>query len=211
MPSKNRVKQYSEDGYYHLYNRGVAKIPIFLSPQDYFVFLSYLKEYLSPEIQLTPEETKLLKFAYKRKNYYGEIEIVAFCLMPNHFHFLLKQTSSRSIESFMRSLLGRYCGYFNKNHTRIGHLFQDVYKAVLIQNDEYLWWLTRYIHRNPFELLNGKPLYTYPYSSYSTYLGSVHREWIHPEIVTSQIRDYRGFVEEKPKEIPEFLEDFFLE
>ena len=211
MPSKNRIKQYAEDGHYHAYNRGVGKNLIFKESQDYLVFISYLKELLSPPVPPTEEEVRLMKYSYIKKNYHGEIELLAFCLMPNHFHLLLKQNQPRSIESFMRSLGIRYSGYFNKHHERVGHLFQDTYKGVLIQNDEYLWWLSRYIHRNPAEFGGQDPLSSYPYSSYASYIGMSHPAWICPEMILGNFKDYRSFVEDEPKDIPEFIEDFYLE
>ena len=212
MPSRNKIKLYAQDGYYHLYNRGVGKQPIFLGEQDYFVFMSYLKEYLSPQVILTKEEGRLIKRRYLCKNYYGQIELLAFCLMPNHFHFLVKQTEPRVIENFMRSLFVRYSGYFNKNHSRVGHLFQDIYKGVLIQNEEYLWWLSRYIHRNPLEILDGKILEFYPYSSYRFYLGGSSPVWIQPERILKGVKDYQIFVENESKTaVPEFIEDLYLE
>ena len=111
----------------------------------------------------------------------------------------------------MRSLFVRYSGYFNKHSKRIGHLFQDIYKGILIQNDEYLWWLSRYIHRNPIELLHGRPLGSYLHSSYSSYLGSSHPHWIHPEMITGNFKDYHSFVEDESQDIPDLLEDFYLE
>lgn len=211
MPSKNRIKQYAEDGHYHIYNRGVGKNLIFIEPQDYFVFISYLKELLLPPVLPTEDEIRLMKYSYIRKNFYGEIELIAFCLMPNHFHLLLKQNQSRSIEGFMRSLGIRYSAYFNKHHERVGHLFQDIYKGILVQNDEYLWWLTRYIHRNPNEFVNGDSIFNYPYSSCQSYVGTFCPGWIHPEMILANIGDYRKFVEDSPKETPEFIKDFYLE
>ncbi|KKT72905.1 MAG: hypothetical protein UW69_C0077G0018 [Microgenomates group bacterium GW2011_GWA2_44_7] len=201
MPARNALKLYLEHGYYHIYNRGVAKNNIFLDQQDYAVFLSYLKEYLSPPATLYSADSRGRD--YQRKNFYGEIELITYCLMPNHFHFLLSQLKSRSIESFARSLLGRYVTYFNKRHERIGHLFQDVYKGILIKNDEYLLWLNRYIHRNPTQILGDRiPLASYKYSSYPAFLGLESHNWLKPNIILTQIKDYQGFVEQTEKEMP---------
>lgn len=199
MPAKNSLKDYIENGYYHLYNRGVAKNNIFVDQQDYAVLLSYLKEYLSPPIALTPEQIIQSGSPYQRNNFYEEIRLLAYCLMPNHFHLLLHQNEPRSIETFMRSVFVRYSGYFNKRHDRVGHVFQDVYKGVLIKNDEHLWWLSRYIHRNSLEILaSGQPLSSYPYSSYASYLGLNNKVWLDTSPVLSEIKDYSHFVENDP-------------
>lgn len=212
VPSKNSLKTYSKDGYYHLYNRGVAKNKIFLDEQDYAVFLSYLKEYLSPFIPPSEEELKHQGYVYFRKNYYQQIELLTFVLIPNHFHFLLKQTQPRAIEGFMRSLLTRYSGYFNKKYNRVGHLLQDVYKGVLIDREEYFLWLSRYIHRNPRELIEpDSPLSSYPYSSYPAYLGLKKFDWINTNNILKQIKSYKRFVEESAKNIPEELPSYILE
>lgn len=163
MPAKNSIKQYLENGYYHLYNRGVEKRKIFQDEQDYSVFLSYLKEYL------TPKDEKYLQsllsnpnINYKEKdhalrllrmnNFYGKIDLLSYCLNPNHFHFELRQNNSYAIDSFINSLGTRYTMYFNEKNKRVGSLYQGVYKAVLIESDEQLLHLSRYIHRQALNL-----------------------------------------------------------
>lgn len=212
MAAKNAVKRYCENGYYHLYNRGVNGNNIFLNEQDYGVFLHYLKEYLSPPRMPTPEEIAAMRTPYLLKNYQEEIELIAFCLMPNHFHLLLKQKDRRSIVGFMRSLLIRYSQYLNKGHERIGHVYQGVYRGILIENDEYLWWLSRYIHRNPAEILEtNQRLEDYPYSSYSVYLGLKDISWIKPEMILANIKNYQNFVEGPEEKAPGRFYDFTLE
>lgn len=208
MPARNALKRYAENGYYHLYNRGVAKSDIFLDPQDYAVFLSYLKQYLSPvRIKELPKENPLQAFYwYVPKNYWQEIELLAFCLLPNHFHLLAKQKQPRTIESFARSLLTRYSQYFNKRYQRTGHVWQGVYRAALVDNEAYLWWLSRYIHRNPLEILEkDQKLIDYPYSSYSAYLGKRSIDWLKPKEILDQVKGYRSFVEGDTDSEPEFL------
>src|SRR3972149_7409859 len=154
MPAKNSIKQYVENGYYHIYNRGVEKRRIFEDEQDYAVFLSYLKTYLTPkDINLLQKELSEATDALKRasilrqiklNNFSGEIKLLAYCLMPNHFHMLIKQSSSDSIDNFINSLNTRYVMYFNRKYKRIGPLFQGGYKAVLIETDEQLSYLSAY-------------------------------------------------------------------
>lgn len=212
MASRNSLKKYAQDGYYHLYNRGVAKSEIFLEAQDYGIFLAYLKEYLSLPVPPTPEELRSMKYIYFRKNYSQEIELLAFCLMPNHFHLLLRQRKPRAIEFFMRSLLVRYASYFNKHHNRVGHLFQDVYKGILVDREEYLSWLSRYIHRNPLEIVGGVDgLASYPYSSYSAYIGMKTIRWINPQEILTEIHSYQEFVEGEEQTLPEDLISYILE
>lgn len=211
MPCKNVLKPYIKEGYYHIYNRGVEKRTIFIDDQDYKVFLNYLKIYL--ESPKKPESSEIIIGPHRfmpqpilPKNFYQQIELLAYCLMPNHFHLLIKQESARSIESFMRALATKYSVYFNKRYDRIGSLFQGPYKAVLIDKDDYLLHLTRYIHLNPVPDVKDSPL-RWPFSSYADYLGKRQTAWIKPQIVlaffkTAQrtsladILSYQSFVED---------------
>lgn len=141
MPSKNSLKDYVKGGYYHLYNRGVEKRSIFQDQQDYSVFLSYLKTYLMPkdeqglrqrlsDSKISAKERDTILKLLGLNNFYEEILLISYCLMPNHFHFLVKQNSANSIDGFMNSLCTRYTMYFNRKYKRIGPLYQDVYKQV---------------------------------------------------------------------------------
>lgn len=182
MPAKNSVKVYAENGFYHLYNRGVEKRDIFLDHQDYAVFLSYLKEYLTPKDtenlylistskEYSYEERQKAQKKLLMNNFFGEIELLAYVLMPNHFHLLLKQNNERSMENFLNSIGTRYTMYFNRRYKRVGSLYQGVYKAVLIGSDEQLLHVSRYIHLNP-EGNTSLP------SSLPDYLGSKQTGWI---------------------------------
>lgn len=187
---------------------------IFEDKQDYLVFMSYLRDYLSPPKPFTIEELTLTDRPYLTKNFHKEIILLSFVLMTNHFHLLLKQKQEHTIEFFMRSLLTRYVKYFNKRHGRVGHLFQGVYKGILVDKDEYLWWLTRYIHRNPKELLSkGQNLEDYPYSSYSSYLKKQSLNWIETNEILGQVNNYKEFVEDDKKNIqaPDVLTELSLD
>lgn len=155
MPSKNSIKQYVAGGYYHIYNRGVERRVVFMDDRDYRTFLGYLKLYLSPTDPWTRPHKDLSQ----------EIELVAYCLMPNHFHLLVRQVSERGIESLMRCLMSGYVQYFNHRHKRVGSLFQDSYKAVRMVGDGQLRQVERYIHENPQR--SGQDAIKYPYSSLS--------------------------------------------
>ena len=212
MAAKNSVKEFVPDAYYHLYNRGVEKRTIFLDDRDRAVFISYLKTYLLPKgtdalqaILANPESSykekgralKLLRL----NNFADTLTLLAYCLMPNHFHFLVKQTEATTIDQFMNSFGVRYSMYFNRKYRRVGGLFQGVYKAVRVTSDEQLLHLSRYIHSNPIALaLQDHLLHGYSYSSYPQYLGLAHAEWVHPEEILgyypkSGKKGYQEFVE----------------
>ena len=218
MPAKNSIKLYAANGYYHIYNRGVEKRLIFQDEEDYGVFLSYLKNYLLPKDEdnlrkqlanpniNAKERDQILKLL-RLNNFSDEITLIAYCLMPNHFHLLIKQNQPDSIDRFMNSLGTRYTMFFNHKNQRIGPLYQDVYKAVLVKSDEQMIYLTRYIHRNPApeKPRKGKSirevLFKQP-SSYPEYLLKRQTEWVQPK----EILEF--FSRTNPKfSYPAFVED----
>ncbi len=218
MPSKNEVKVYVDDSYYHIYNRGVEKRIIFQDQQDYSVFLSYLSNYLLPKNEKElrsklgdphcsyKDRDKILKLL-RLKNFNEKISLIAYCLMSNHFHLLVHQTSADTIDQFMQSLSTRYAIYFNKKYKRTGSLYEGNYKAVLIETDEQLLHLSRYIHYQA-NFLQGVPLQGEHPSSYPNYLEKISQEWVKPDEVLGffkystrtkaidDVQSYQSFVEE---------------
>ncbi len=216
MPAKNSIKIYTDDGYYHIYNRGVEKRLIFQDAQDYSVFLSYLKEYLTPKDELElrqklsdpntsyKEKDKILKLL-RLNNFYGEITLLAYCLMPNHFHFFVKQKSALSIDKFMQSLCTRYTMYFNRKYKRVGTLFQAVYKAVLVETEEQFIYLSKYIHKQALAL-QGETLQGWKEKqpcSFAEYLELRKTSWVSPQEIadyfskTNPTLSYKSFVLEQ--------------
>ena len=238
MAAKNSIKAYVENGYYHIYNRGVNKQEIFNNQQDHEVFLHFLKRYLTPFSNLSKDE-KFLKFQPTwRTDIHKKVKLIAFCLMPNHFHLLVKQFVREGMTEFMRALSNSYVRYFNETYERIGPLFQGRFKAILIETTPYLLHLTRYIHLNPvaedFKLKQVKQvgpvnrsdllskLNEYPYSSYNYFLGKKRAEWVQPEEVLECFRSpqriglknyssYQSFVEDQALDSARFLDELTLE
>lgn len=125
------------------------------------------------------------------------VEIVAFCLMPNHFHFLLKQLTDGGITEFISKLSNSYTKYFNIKHRRVGPLLQGEFKSILVESDEQLLHLSRYIHLNPLVSDLVKNLENYTWSSYLEYTGLNTQEICAKEIILSQFKspkDYQKFV-----------------
>ena len=230
MPATNSIKEYLKNGIYHVYNRGVSKQPIFLDEKDYAMFLFYLKLYLdNPESlkNLDPQKRTYLS----RKNFYGQIDFLCYCLMPNHFHLLLKQRDKKGVASFMRCITTNYSMYFNKRYKRVGTLFQGRYRAVLIKKDSYLLHLSRYIHLNPINKQtkgqslgdkNNVDIEKYPYSSYTNYIGNKNTRWVNSKIIldyfkTSEDKDiinkssYKKFTKSPKCDSKGLLDNLVLE
>jgi putative transposase len=171
MPTRNAVKQYAAQSYYHVYSRGVNKRAIFLDDNDYAFFLSLLKRYLSPKAVPRPKHPPYRTFS-------GEIHLLTFCLMPNHIHlFLYQHDNPQAMRAFMSAVMTSYSKYFNQKYDRLGPLFQSRYLASRIMGDSYLLHISRYVHLNP------KSWRDYPYSSIKYFQGKATAEWFNPSYV----------------------------
>lgn len=171
MPSRNTVKKYEENSFYHLFNSGVEKREIFLVDQDYRTFLGLLERHLSRSKHYSNRRVEY-------ESYGGRIELLSFCLMPTHFHLLLYlNNDEKAVSELMRKVSGAYTTYFNKKYERVGHLFQGVYKASRVTNDNHLLLTSRYIHRNPKDYSNWQ------YSSLPYYIRDSKADWVVPDKV----------------------------
>ena len=174
---------FAEDEYYHIYNRGVEKRQIFFDEGDYKRFVSLLLLANSD----TPVHLSNFKGVSLLEIPKGDpiVEIGAWCLMPNHFHILLKEIKKDGISLFMKKLLTGYSMYFNTKKHRKGVLFDGTFKAKHLDDDNYLKYQYAYIHLNPIGIIdNGwkekkikniqkakEFLLSYHYSSFQDYLG----------------------------------------
>lgn len=165
--------------FYHIYNRGVASQPVFLTKRDYERFILCLSYYqfqntpirISHFLRLTYDERSVLLSNLENGNL-KTIELIAFCLMPNHFHLLVKQASEGGISTFLKKITDSYTRYFNVKNDRVGPLFQGSFKAVHIENNEQLMHVSRYIHLNPLVsyLVKEDSFLSYSWSSLPEYL-----------------------------------------
>lgn len=172
MPSRNIIKTDTPESYYHVYARGSGKQAIFLEPSDYDYFQGLFARHLS-------KEAVFGKFAYSYPHYVHKIELLAYCLMNNHFHLLVYQSDVGYMTSLMRSLMTSYTRYFNLKYKRSGPIFESRYKASRISQQSYLEHISRYIHLNP------RYWKRYPYSSLAYYTGREIPEWLQPEKISS--------------------------
>lgn len=167
------------DEVYHVYNRGINRQPTFNTKREYQRAILTIKYY-----KVLDPPTRLSKFLQLQKGRQEEVqeainqreklvEILCFCLMPNHFHFLLKQKKENGISKFLGNLQNSYTRYFNTLNERDGSLFLDQFKAKRIETDEQLIHVSRYIHLNPYTGFIVKSLVdleAYPWSSFPAYL-----------------------------------------
>lgn len=194
MPSKNVIREYAPDVIYHIYNRGVAKSDIFIDEQDYAVFLAMFKNALSENEELNTLESIGVRIS--TQNITEAIDLLAFCLLPNHFHLLVHLHEIDGITKLMKSVSTGYAMYFNSKYERVGHVFQGKFKARPIINDSDLYHITRYIHLNCWDA--GQSLDEFKYSSYKYYLGMYSASWVKPARILSLFNDsvekYASFV-----------------
>lgn len=174
--------------YYHIYNRGVEKRDIFKDDSDWLRFqrMLHIANGTNAVVYKIIQRWSLDKIDIgKRISAVG-----AYCLMPNHFHILAKETEEGGVSKFMAKLTTSYSKYFNQKYNHTGVLFQGRFKAEHVDNDEYLKYLFAYIHLNPVKLIEPtwketgiedkqkaeEYLSRYTHSSYSDYVGKEREE-----------------------------------
>lgn len=167
--------------YYHIFNRGINHCQTFTSMNN---FRDYARA--TQTLQYYRSITNKLKYSYflvRHKNEQHDIlsklakspqriTIIAYCLMPNHFHMLLRQEEDGGISQYLADFQNSYTKYFNAKHKRSGALFDRQFKAVFIESENQLLHLTRYIHLNPYSsnLVTKDQITMYPYSSLGEYV-----------------------------------------
>lgn len=187
------------DELYHIFNRGTDKRVVFVDEEDYERFLLSMKEFnaIKPVYSLY---FKSKMDAARRSKIDVQplpalVEVIAYCLNPNHFHFILKQKEENGIPEFMKRLSGGYTRYFNEKHKRSGSLFQGRYKAVHVESNEQLLHLSAYVNLN-YEIHNFGKSGSWSFSSFKAYTGEKEGLLCEPDIILSQFK-YNGKEYEK--------------
>jgi len=179
--------------YYHIYNRGAGQQLIFREEDNYLFVLRLMKMYTSAL----------------------HITVIAYCLMPNHYHFLLRQDDEQSAGLLPQRVFNRYAKAFNKRYHYTGTLFEGRYKAVLVDKDDYLLHLCRYIHANPVKDGIVSRLEEWPYSNYLEWIRSRNGTLFDPHFVQEHfpvaqaygrfVMDYLAGLDKLPEGIEAYL------
>lgn len=190
---------------YHVFNRGVERRNIFTCEREYRHVIDLIDYYRFSEVPMRFSQYQLLSKADRLTVYSGlkrkglaRVEIIAYCLMPNHFHFILRQVVDGGISDFISNVCNSHSRYFNIKHTRVGPLFQGPFKAVRVETEEQLTHLSRYVHLNPVTafIINERSLDGYQWSSLPEYLSGKERV-VSPDPIMSifkVIEKYREFI-----------------
>jgi REP element-mobilizing transposase RayT len=177
MSIKTKYLSATEE-YFHVYNRGINHSKIFLEPLNYSYFLRRIEENLDCT----------------------QLKIIAYCLMPNHYHFILKQIVPSAMSNFIKGVCDGYTKALNKKYNRSGHLFEGKYKLKNIDDSSYLVHLSCYVHLNPVSSGIVNQPENWEYSSCRAYLGIAPNTMISPEIVLNQFANIHAY--------KKYLEDF---
>ncbi len=171
MANNRDYKKFEKGNFYHIYNRGNNKEKIYLDDQDYRAFLFRLG--LTLGFENKELNHSIFNMPYSRIRIIGseknKIKIHAFTLMPNHFHLLIEQNSDYTISKFIHKIITSYSKYYNKKYNRVGHVFQDQFKAVCMESNPQIMWTSAYIHMNAVKDGLIKKPENYKWSSYNFY------------------------------------------
>lgn len=213
---------------YHIYNRGVDKRDIFMDEEDRFRFIHDLFEFndenptINLAVHLKSKNNKIKEVGLPKIDREPRkilVEILAFCLMENHYHLIVRQKSENGITEFMRKLGTGYTNYFNQKYERTGALFQGRFKSVCIKNDAHLMYLPIYVHLNPLDLKFDEWrekkiknidkaiefLDSYRWSSYMDYMGKKNfPSLINKDFILSRLGDEKKFKKETTNWIKNF-------
>lgn len=196
--------------YYHIYNRGVAKMKTFFDHTSYNRFITLIHYYQNSKPQykfsfLARMGDEKLEAVIRKMRERGDflVKIHTFTLitlMQNYFHFILEQLVNKGISQFMSQVENSYTKFINTRYKRVGSLFQGKFKAVHVQTEEQLMHLSRYHHLNPLtsgivKKIGG--LEVYSYSFFPDYIGEQVHEFVEVGTISSQFKNkdsYKKFV-----------------
>ncbi|MBN1968670.1 MAG: transposase [Candidatus Delongbacteria bacterium] len=182
---RRKESDFIKNSVFHIYNHSVEGLDLFKDRNDYLYFLTKLKSIFD----------------------FSEIEIYAYCLMPNHFHFCIKQKGDTPIYKVFNRLSTSYAMYFNRRYDRSGHLFAGKLQHIRIEKDQYLITLCQYIHYNPVKAGIIDEISMWEFSNYHEYIGKRKGDLFSKELMNfysemfvnyeSVLKDYGKYEEDK--------------
>lgn len=186
---------FSEGETYHVFNKTCYDIPLFKNKREFRLFLEVARFYLQPQ-----PPVKFSKYRKNRQKYSIDLSqrlvtIICFCLMPNHFHFLLRQELEDGIKKFIQKLCNSYSHYFNIKYQTEGSLFKGNFKAVRIETNDQLLHLSRYLHLNPASAYLVEDPKDYSFSSYLSYIKKKEFDFLDPSLVLDQFKSPKSYEE----------------
>ncbi len=185
---------------YHVFNRSVRQAPIFTDKREFSLFLKTVHYYLQAKPPVKFSNYRVCPSKYKTDYTNLLVKVIAYCLMPNHYHFILTQVQDKGIENFIHRSATSYSCYFNIKHEQKGPVFEGNFKAVRVENQYQLVHLSRYLHLNPVTAYIVEDPAGYEFSSYKDYLmetGSGRDDFLDKEDVLADFstsQDYQKFV-----------------
>ncbi len=196
---KNRdYKNFAPGVIAHVYNRGNNREKIFFDEQDYRGFLFRIGLALGIEVEILQKEN-LTSVPYSRIRINGNknsFKLHVFSLIPNHFHLLIEQVGDISISKLISQVCTSYSMYINKKYKRVGHVLQDKFKAVLIENNPQLMWTSSYIHTNAVKDGLVKHPKDYKWSSYNDYALDRNLPIVSKDLILGTFGDKENFIEQ---------------
>jgi|SRR3989344_8577722 len=195
-----RIDEFAPEEFYHIFNRGVEKRDIFLNDADRLRFIELLIYCIPQEnIQSYSTAKRFRRETELAKEGEGLVDLLCYCLMRNHFHLLIRENVEGGITAYMKRVLIGYSKYFNVKRERSGSLFIHPFKAVLIDNDDQLLHVSRYIHLNPYVAHITDNLSQYRWSSYCEYTEEERQTTCHHTLLKTfmDTKSYKTFVEDE--------------
>ena len=200
---KNRdYKNFTKGSIYHLYNRGDNKEIVFRDEQDYRAFLFRLglglgiKKQDLNQNQLTRSVASRIRIEGSKPN---NFKLHAFSLMPNHLHLLIEQCSEETMSKLLLKVFTSFSKYINKKYNRVGHVFQDAFKAVRIETNPQLMLVSSYIHMNAVkDSLVSQPE-NYKWSSYNDFIVEGKNPILTKDFLTEVFGGTKNFINENTR------------
>jgi len=195
MPARKTILAIDET--YHIFNKTLYGRPLFTDRREHKIFLAAARYYLQPNPPVKFSIYRQQPDKYKINLENKLVKIIAYCLMPNHYHFIATQLKKDGIRKFVHRLANSYSHYFNKRNDIKGKLFKERFKTVRVENQIQLIHLSRYIHLNPVTGYLVEDPIDYDYSSYNVYLNYVASDLVDPADVLvdfSSTKEYEKFV-----------------